>query len=223
MQKITIAPSFLSANFADLKNEIKRCKEANIEWIHYDVMDYDFVPNLTFGSKILKDIVNSSDFKIDIHFMVKVKTKRFEDFFSEYIKCKPTMMTMHVESMSKKEINMFYNICKTNNIMFSLAVSPKTNIKVLNKWIDKLENILIMSVEPGFGGQSFIPEVLEKVKHLAELKKTNGYTYSIEIDGGINDETSKKAIDAGVEMMVAGSYLFESKNFSEKVESLKHD
>ncbi|ATQ35379.1 ribulose-phosphate 3-epimerase [Mesoplasma entomophilum] len=223
MKEIIIAPSFLSANFADLKKEIARCELAKIEWIHYDVMDYDFVPNLTFGSKILKDIVNSSKFKIDIHFMVKVKTVKFEDFFAEYIKCNPSMMTMHIESMTKEETQKFYELCKSNKIMFSLAVSPKTDIHVLDEWLDKLDNILIMSVEPGFGGQSFIPEVLKKVEFLASLKKTNQFNYTIEIDGGINEQTSKKAINAGVEMMVAGSYLFESENFIEKVETLKHD
>ncbi|ATZ21435.1 ribulose-phosphate 3-epimerase [Mesoplasma tabanidae] len=223
MKKIIIAPSFLSANFADLKNEISRCQEAKIEWIHYDVMDYDFVPNLTFGSKILKDIVNSSEFKVDIHFMVKVKTKKFEDFFAEYIKCNPSMMTMHIEAMSKKETKKFYELCKQNKIMFSLAVSPKTDIHILDEWLDKVDNVLIMSVEPGFGGQSFIPEVLTKVEYLSKLQKVNKYNYTIEIDGGINEETSKKAVKAGVQMMVAGSYLFESNNFSEKVKTLKHD
>ncbi|ATZ17874.1 ribulose-phosphate 3-epimerase [Mesoplasma melaleucae] len=222
MKNIIIAPSFLSANFADLKSEIKRCEEAKIEWIHYDVMDYDFVPNLTFGSKILKDIANSSNFKIDIHFMVKVKTQSFEDFFTDYIKCNPAMMTMHIESMSTDESNKFYELCKQNNIEFSLAVSPKTEVKVLDTWLDKLDNILIMSVEPGFGGQSFIPEVLTKVEYLVEKRKNNHYKFMIEIDGGINGETSKQALKAGVEMMVAGSYLFESDNFTKKVETLKH-
>ncbi|ASZ08979.1 ribulose-phosphate 3-epimerase [Mesoplasma chauliocola] len=222
MKDIIIAPSVLSANFADLKTELKRCNESNIKWIHYDVMDHDFVPNLTFGSKILKDIVSSSNFNIDIHFMVKVKTPVFEDFFEEYIKCKPKMMTMHIETMSNEEIQKFYNLCIKNNIMFSVAVSPKTEIQILDNWLDKLDNVLVMSVEPGFGGQTFISEVLEKVKYLAKNKKDNKFKYIIEIDGGINDQTSKQAIDAGVEMMVAGSYLFESDNFKEKVESLKN-
>lgn len=223
MKNIIVAPSFLSANFADLKTEIKRCEEAKIEWIHYDVMDYDFVPNLTFGSKILKDIVNSSNFKVDIHFMVKVKTQRFEDFFADYIKCNPAMMTMHIESMNAEKTTKFYELCKQNDIKFSLALSPKTDIKFLDIWLDRLDNILVMSVEPGFGGQSFIHEVLNKVEYLVTKRKTHNYKFMIEIDGGINEETSKQALKAGVEMMVAGSYLFESDDFSEKVNKLKND
>ncbi|WP_031542052.1 ribulose-phosphate 3-epimerase [Mesoplasma photuris] len=223
MKKPIIAPSVLSANFFDLKSEIKRCDEAGIKWIHYDVMDFDFVPNLTFGSKILKDITDNSKINIDIHFMVKVKTKNFEDFFVDYIKCKPKMMTMHIESMSKKQTNLFIDMCIKNKIDPSIAISPKTKVKKIVDFLPNIKNVLVMSVEPGFGGQKFIESVLPKFDELNKIKSEQNLNFKLEIDGGIDDQTIKLVKEKNVDMVVAGSYLFNSKNFSERVDGLIND
>ncbi|WP_026389153.1 ribulose-phosphate 3-epimerase [[Acholeplasma] multilocale] len=220
MKKYIIAPSVLSANFYDLKSDIKLCQESGIEWIHYDVMDFDFVPNLTFGSKILKDITDNSDINIDIHFMVKVKTNPFEDFFVEYIKLKPKMMTMHIESMSKEETETFIEICNDNNIIPSLAISPKTKVDAVLPYLSEVGNILVMSVEPGFGGQSFMDVSLSKIEQLVKIRDTNNLDFIIEIDGGINEHTSRLAKKAGVDMLVAGSYLFGSEEFESRAKDL---
>ncbi|SYV95465.1 d-ribulose-5-phosphate 3 epimerase, partial [Mycoplasma putrefaciens] len=130
-------------------------------------MDFDFVPNLTFGSKILHDIKKNIDIKVDVHFMIKVKTKRFEDFFKDYIAAKPEMMTMHVESLENKTtINQFIEMCKKHNILASLAVRPKTSLETIKEYLYQLDNVLVMSVEPGFGGQEFIDSSLDKIKTL---------------------------------------------------------
>lgn len=221
MKKYIIAPSVLSANFMDLKNELELCKKNNINWIHYDVMDFDFVPNLTFGSKILHDIKKNIDINVDVHFMVSVKTKRFEDFFSDYIKAKPEMMTMHIESLKDDNtINKFIDLCKQNNILASLAISPKTDVSLVYPYLDKLDNVLVMSVEPGFGGQKFISSSLEKIQILDQLRKEKNYKYIIEVDGGINEQTSVLVKQAGVDMIVAGSYLFGSDDFTKRAKGL---
>ncbi|AEM68609.1 ribulose-phosphate 3-epimerase [Mycoplasma putrefaciens] len=221
MKKYLIAPSVLSANFMKLQQELELCKKNNIEWIHYDVMDFDFVPNLTFGSKILHDIKKNIDIKVDVHFMIKVKTKRFEDFFKDYIAAKPEMMTMHVESLENKTtINQFIEMCKKHNILASLAVRPKTSLETIKEYLYQLDNVLVMSVEPGFGGQEFIDSSLDKIKTLFKWRQENNYKYSIEVDGGINKQTSELVKKAGVDMIVAGSYLFGSDDFESRVQGL---
>ncbi|ATZ18601.1 ribulose-phosphate 3-epimerase [Williamsoniiplasma somnilux] len=220
MKKFIIAPSVLSANYMNLKNDLTQCLENDINWIHYDVMDYDFVPNLTFGSKILQDITSQIKMNIDIHFMVKVKTKNFTDFFVEYIKANPQMMTMHIESMNAKETKLFIDLCKKNNIKASLAVSPQTPIKKIIKYLPIIDNILVMTVEPGFGGQSFIEHAAGKIGLLRKIIDQNNYKTTIEVDGGINSETSKIVKDYGVDIIVAGSYLFGQKDFAQRAKKL---
>ncbi|WP_027063084.1 ribulose-phosphate 3-epimerase [Mesoplasma seiffertii] len=223
MKKYTILPSVLSANFVNLKQELELCEQAGIEWIHYDVMDYDFVPNLTFGAKILNDIKANFSIKVDIHFMVKVKTLVFEDFFKDYLKSKPEMMTMHIESMTETETKKFIKLCQNHNIKASLAISPKTNIEQIKNYLPIIDNVLVMTVEPGFGGQSFIEQAALKIQTLAEMRQANNYKYSIEVDGGINQETSKIVKKYGVDLIVAGSYLFGQEDFVDRAKDLIHN
>ncbi|PPE06169.1 ribulose-phosphate 3-epimerase [Williamsoniiplasma lucivorax] len=221
MKKIEIAPSLLSADFYNLKADLQRCQENKIQWLHYDVMDYDFVPNLTFGAKILQDLTSQTNFKIDIHFMVKVKSKNFTDFFTEYLQTKPAMMTMHLEAMSKKETYQFIDLCKQNHILASLALKPGTKIKAILPFLPLLDNVLVMTVEPGFGGQKFIPEAAQKIHDLKMLASEHNYHYTVEVDGGINEQTFQVVKKHKVDMAVAGSYLFGQKDFSERLEKLK--
>lgn len=220
MKKYIIAPSVLSANYMNLKQDLEQCKSNGIDWIHYDVMDYDFVPNLTFGSKILQDITSQIDINVDIHFMVKVKTKIFDEFFLEYIKAKPKMMTMHIEAMNKKETQSFIDLCHENNILASLAISPDTPIKAIEHYLPQLDNVLVMTVHPGFGGQSFIEHAAKKIAILRHIIHANNYQTTIEVDGGINAETSKIVKEYGVDIIVAGSYLFGQKDFAERAKGL---
>ncbi|PPE05017.1 ribulose-phosphate 3-epimerase [Entomoplasma ellychniae] len=217
---LTIAPSILSADFLDLRKELQKCVDAGIKIIHYDVMDFDFVPNLTFGSKILKDITNQFDLNIDIHFMIKVKTLNFSDFFNEFIKCKPLIMTMHIESMETEQIEIFIELCKKNKIKPSLAISPNTPVEEVNPYLKKIENILVMSVHPGFGGQAFLESCINKIEYLKKIRKEKNLDYTIEVDGGINETTCKIVSKAGADIVVAGSYLFESSNFEISLEKL---
>ncbi|ATZ17080.1 ribulose-phosphate 3-epimerase [Williamsoniiplasma luminosum] len=221
MKKIEIAPSLLSADFYDLKADLDLCKKHKIEWLHYDVMDFDFVPNLTFGAKILKDITDRTNFKIDIHFMVKVKSVDFESFFEEYIQTKPAMMTMHIEAMSKNQASTFINLCQKNNILASLAIKPNTEIDEILEFLPIIDNVLVMTVEPGFGGQKFMSKAALKIHDLKILAQENGYHYTIEVDGGINDQTFEIVKKYNVDLVVAGSYLFGQSDFTQRLEKLK--
>lgn len=223
MKNYEIAPSVLSANFLNLNQELEKCQQAKINWLHYDVMDYDFVPNLTFGAKILQDIVQAYSFKIDIHFMIKVKSKQFEDFFTEYLKLKPTMMTMHIEAMTEEETNKFIDLCRENDVLASLALKPDTSIEAINNYLPKIDNVLVMTVEPGFGGQEFIEKAALKISELKKIKEDQNYKYTVEVDGGINDQTVEKVKSQGVDLIVAGSYLFGHEDFQSRVQVLKNE
>jgi ribulose-phosphate 3-epimerase len=187
-------------------------------------MDYDFVPNLTFGAKILQDIAASYNFKFDLHFMVKVKTKRFEDFFQEYLKIRPAMMTMHLEALSDQEAQKFIQLCHKNQVLASLAIKPETPVVNLKPYLTDLDNVLVMTVNPGFGGQSFLGDAALKIGELKNLlTKNQAYHYTVEVDGGINDQTVEQVKKQDVDLIVAGSYLFGHADFVERVGILNHE
>ncbi|ATZ16263.1 ribulose-phosphate 3-epimerase [Entomoplasma freundtii] len=212
MKKPEIMPSILNANFLTLNQDLKTLKENGIKWIHYDVMDYDFVPNLTFGAKILGDILKKYDFKTDIHFMVKVKTKPFSAFFEDFIKLKPTMMTMHLEAMNPTETLEFIKLCHQNKIEASLAIKPQTPIVALEPYLGMVDNVLVMTVNPGFGGQAFLDDSAKKIGELKTLAKNHNWKYTVSVDGGINKDTLTIVNNEGVDKVVIGSYLFANPN-----------
>lgn len=172
-------------------------------------MDGRFVPNLTFGPKVLKDITAQfPELNIDIHFMIEVK-ESLHDYLKEYITCRPKSMTMHIESLKKrKQIEEFIYECHTNGVACSLALSPKTKVIDVVPFLEQIDGVLVMSVEPGFGGQSFIPSVLEKIRFLTEFRKDKTLNYDIQVDGGINLETGRSALLAGANQFVAGNSFF---------------
>ncbi|AXK51347.1 ribulose-phosphate 3-epimerase [Spiroplasma alleghenense] len=221
MKKYIIAPSVLSANFWDLKKDLTQIKELGVSWIHYDVMDFDFVPNLTFGPKILEDIKANIDLNVDIHFMIKNKQKQLIDFLNPFIKCQPQMMTMHFESLSEPQINEFIQICHKNNIKASLAINPDKKINQIERYLSKLDNVLVMSVFPGFGGQKFDSRAIENISQLRTIIDGQKLNLTIEVDGGINEETASLVKKAGIDIMVAGSYLFGQSDIKKRLELLQ--
>lgn len=224
MKKIEIMPSILNANFLSLDQDLGILKKQGIEWIHYDVMDYDFVPNLTFGSKILGDILEKYNFKTDVHFMVKVKTKPFKKFFEDFIKLKPTMMTMHLEAMTPVETEKFIKLCHEHHIQASLAIKPETDLKKLLPYLSQLDNVLIMTVEPGFGGQKFLEQSAKKIGKLKNMAQENHWKYTVSVDGGINDKTLNFVSKEGVDKVVVGSYLFNnSLGLAKTIKDLTHE
>lgn len=212
---VKIAPSLLSANFACLKQEIDKIEAA--EWIHYDVMDGHFVPNISFGYSILKDISKVTDKYLDVHLMISDPFKYVDNFIAS----NASLIVFHYEAVEENEIDKLIKHIKNNNVDVGIAIKPDTCQDVLKPFLSQLDLVLVMSVEPGFGGQTFNHSAIEKISKLAKLREENNYHYLIEVDGGINESTAKLCRQAGVDVLVAGSYVFNSDDYTKAIESLK--
>ena len=188
---VKIAPSLLSADFACLKKEIDKIKVA--EWIHYDVMDGHFVPNISFGYSILKDVSKVTDKYLDVHLMISDPFKYVDNFIAS----NASLIVFHYEAVEENEINKLIKHIKNNNIDVGIAIKPDTCQDVLKPFLSQLDLVLVMSVEPGFGGQTFNHSAIEKISKLAKLREENNYHYLIEVDGGINESTAKLCRQAG--------------------------
>ena len=212
---VKIAPSLLSANFTCLKDEIKKIETA--QWIHYDVMDGHFVPNISFGYSILNDVSKITDMYLDVHLMISEPAKYVDKFSAS----KASLIVFHYEAVAKDEISGLIDYIKSQNVDVGIAIKPGTSIDVLTPFLSKIDLVLVMSVEPGFGGQKFNSAALNKISNLAKLKNEYNYHYLIEVDGGINETTAKLCCKAGVDVLVAGSYIFNSDDYSKAIESLR--
>jgi ribulose-phosphate 3-epimerase len=206
-----LSPSLLAANFSCLGKELKTVEEAGAQWIHLDVMDFHFVPNLTFGACVIQKLRPLTKMVFDAHLMVENPEKYVEPFR----KAGADYLTFHLEAANEPQ-SMIDDI-KRAGMKCGVSVKPKTDVKELTSYLDQLDLILIMSVEPGFGGQSFMAEMLKKAAWLKEQKERYGYTYLIQIDGGINHETAQKAIASGVDVLVAGTAVFGAENVEKEV------
>ncbi len=200
---IKIAPSVLSADFINLKEQLDLLIKAKADWIHFDVMDGHFVPNLTFGPKILSDIKNACPLVMDVHIMVDNPDSVYAWFEQADI------ITFHYEAFTDDDdrLKMIKKI-KNKKIKAGISIKPDTDILVLRSLLRDLDLVLIMSVEPGFGGQSFMPEALNKIKRLVDLREKMKLDFLIEVDGGINQKTALLVKEAKADVLVAGSYIF---------------
>lgn len=212
---VKIAPSLLSANFAYLKEEINKIQAA--EWIHYDVMDGHFVPNISFGYSILNDISKVTDMYLDVHLMISDPAKYVDNF----IKSNASLIVFHYEAVAENKIDELIDHIKSHNVDVGIAIKPNTPVSVLKPFLPKLDLVLVMSVEPGFGGQTFNNSAVEKISELFKIRAENKYNYLIEVDGGINDLTAQVCKEAGVDVLVAGSYIFNNDDYTKAIESLR--
>ena len=206
MKKIQISPSILSADFSQLGNEIKRLEEGGADMIHVDVMDGHFVPNLTIGPPVIKSLKKKSSIIFDVHLMISPVHK----YIDAYADAGADIITIHPEATN--DICSSISKIKELNKKVGVSLNPKTEIDVIVEHLNKIDLVLIMSVNPGFGGQKFMPEVLSKIKRLKQIQNEKGLSFDIEIDGGINFENSKKAIEAGANILVSGTTIFKSNN-----------
>ena len=217
MKKIQISPSILSADFSQLGKEIKRLEEGGADMIHVDVMDGHFVPNLTIGPPVIKSLKKHSSILFDVHLMISPVHKYIE----AYANAGADIITIHPEATD----NMDLSITKIQELNKKVGVSlnPETKVDVLIDHLNKIDLVLIMSVNPGFGGQKFMPEVLSKIKQLKKIQTEKNLNFDIEIDGGINFDNSKDAIKAGANILVSGTTIFKSNNgdIKKNIELLK--
>ncbi len=206
MKKIQISPSILSADFSQLGNEIKKLEDSGADMIHVDVMDGHFVPNLTIGPPVIKALKKQSSMIFDVHLMISPVHKYIQAFSD----AGADIITIHPEATENLESSIIK--IKSLNKKAGVSLNPETNVDVITDYLEKIDLVLIMSVNPGFGGQKFMPKVLDKIKKLKKIQEKENYDFDIEIDGGINFENSKQAIQAGANILVSGTTIFKSNN-----------
>ena len=219
MKKIQISPSILSADFSQLGNEIKRLEEAGADMIHMDVMDGHFVPNLTIGPPVIKALKKHTSLLFDVHLMISPVHK----YIDAYADAGADIITIHPEATEDLKSSILR--IKKLGKKVGISLNPETKTDVILNFLDQIHLVLIMSVNPGFGGQKFMPEVLEKIKKLKKIKEEKKINFDIEIDGGINFDNSKAAIEAGANILVSGTTIFKSNNgdIKKNIELLKSE
>ena len=213
---VLVSPSILSADFSSLGKEIKALNESGADLIHIDVMDGVFVPNLTFGAPVVKSIRSCSSLPFDVHLMVEKPSVLIQDF----IDAGADFITIHLEC--KEEIPYLISLIKKGKKKVGISIKPNTKVSDILPYIPDIDLILVMSVEPGFGGQSFIPNALDKISYLKNKKINENKTYEIEVDGGINKETSKLCANVGCEVLVAGTYIYKNENRKQLIEEMQN-
>ncbi|WP_456488213.1 ribulose-phosphate 3-epimerase [Caminibacter pacificus] len=210
-----IAPSILSADFGRLADEVKAVCEGGADLIHVDVMDGHFVPNMTMGPMIVEAVAKASTKPLDIHFMVE----NIPFFVDMYKHLNPEFISFHIEE--EKHINRVIQKIRNEGIRPAVVLNPATPVCLLEYIVSDVDMVLLMSVNPGFGGQKFIPSVLDKIKELRELAQKKNPNLLIEIDGGVNDKNAPLLKEAGADILVAGSYVFKSGDYKKAIESLR--
>jgi len=211
-----LAPSILSADFRNLEAQIKLAEQGGADWIHCDVMDGHFVPNITFGPLLVEAAKKCTKLPLDVHLMITDPDKYAEDF----AKSGADFITLHQEAVI--HLHRSISFIKSLGVKVGVALNPATPFSVLEEVIDMIDLLLIMSVNPGFGGQSFIKNSLNKIEQAAKFKEDNYLNYLIEVDGGINNKTIKSVSDAGCNVFVAGSSVFHAEDITKAAEVLKN-
>ena len=199
---IKISPSILGGSFSNIEKIILDLNQSKAEYIHFDVMDGDFVPNLTFGPKFISNVRKLSNKVFDVHLMIN----RVEKFLDDYIRAGSDIITFHIEI--NEDIENIIKKIKAKGVKCGLAIKPKTSWSEIQPYLQLIDQVIIMTVEPGFGGQEFMNDQVDKIKNISNYIKLNNLRVGIEIDGGINFETGQTCVEAGANILVAGSFLF---------------
>ena len=200
--KTIISPSILGGSFSNMEKTISELDKSKAEYIHFDVMDGDFVPNLTFGPQFISNLRTKTKKIFDVHLMIN----RVNKFLDDYIKAGSNIITFHYEI--NEDLNKLIDKIKQNRIKVGIALKPKTTYEEIKKYLHLVDQVIIMTVEPGFGGQTFLSDQVYKIESISKYIRENNLNVDIEIDGGVNYETGKLCVDAGANILVAGSFLF---------------
>lgn len=212
---VKIAPSILSANFSKLGREIHEVEEAGCDYIHVDVMDGHFVPDITIGPLVVEAIKPVTRLPLDVHLMIE----RPDEYIDSFIEAGASYLTVHLEACT--HLHRTVQTIQSQGINAGVAINPSTPVDLLKEIIYDLDLIVVMTVNPGFGGQSFIPSTLEKIKQLDAWRKEYDLTYEIEVDGGVNAKTAKQCADAGADILVAGSAIFQEKDRVQAIHQIR--
>ena len=216
MNKHLIAPSILSANFSNLQKDINMVESAGADWLHIDVMDGHFVPNITIGPLVVKAIRPLSKLFFDVHLMISEPERYWENF----VKSGADLIVFH-EEVAFDKMQLIKDI-KAKNIKVGISIKPKTPVEKILEYLPLLDVVLVMTVEPGFGGQSFMEDMLPKISSLRKIIDDNKYNCLIEVDGGINVKTAKQCLECGADALVSGNSIFAAKNPVEALKDLKN-
>ena len=211
---IIISPSILGGSFSNMEKTILEINDSKAEYIHFDVMDGDFVPNLTFGPQFISNLRSCSNKVFDVHLMIN----RVEKFIDNYIEAGSDIISFHVEI--EEDIKSLISRIKKNNIKCGIAIKPLTPWNKIQPYLNDIDQVIVMTVEPGFGGQLFLNDQINKIKNISEYIKSEHLDVKIEIDGGINYETGKTCIEVGADILVAGSFLFKQADLVKATNSL---
>jgi len=215
--KIIVAPSILAADFSNLAGEVRKVEDAGADWIHCDIMDGHFVDNISFGPAIVGFVRKQTKLPLDVHLMIE----HADHYVPRFVDAGANSITVHVEPAAKHDVGKTLRQIRNAGCRVGLTLNPATPFKLLEPFLDKIDMLLVMTVHPGFGGQSFRPEQMEKVKRAAAWNKSRDRKIDIEVDGGISAETARVSIQNGADVLVAGTSIFRSDDYAKAICALR--
>ena len=217
MQRIIVAPSILAADFSKLADEVRATEKAGADWIHCDIMDGHFVDNISFGPAIVDLVRKQTKLPLDVHLMIEHP----DHYVPRFVEAGANSITVHVEPEAKHDVGKTLRQIRENGCRAGLSLNPATPFELVDPLLDKIDILLVMTVHPGFGGQSFRTEQMEKVKRAAKWNKSREDRIDIEVDGGINAQTAPLSIENGANVLVAGTSIFHTKDYAEAIRELR--